>query len=161
MKVFGLLLGVGLVTVIAWLNIPSEEDRIVGQLRDFTKAVSVGPDTAPIEIAAREQKLLTYVAEDAQIDLGMPFSPIHRRGALNVLFDEPSVDGGIAVNFLDATINFDRRLLLASGRLRVFIETNEKNYGMRVFDVALRQVQDSWLLTDLRVVVPTEQQIKQ
>ena len=56
----------------------------------------------------------------------------------------------------DTTINFDRRLLIASGRLRVSIETNEKNYGMRVFDVALRQVQDSWLLTDLHVVVPAE-----
>lgn len=156
MKVFGILLGVGLVTVIAWLNIPSEEDRIVGQLRNFTKAVSVGPDTVPTEIAAREQKILTYVAEDAQIDFGAPFRSIHRRSALDVLFDEPSVDGGIAVNFLDATINFDRRLLIASGRLRVFIETNEKDYGMRVFDVALRQVQDSWLLTDLHVVVPAE-----
>ena len=156
MKVFGLLLGVGLVTVIVWLNMPSEEDRIVGQLRDFTKAVSVGPDTAPTEIAAREQKILTYVAEDAQIDLGAPFRSIHRRSALDVLFDEPSVDDGIAVNFLDATINFDRRLLIASGRLRVFVETNEKDYGMRVFNVALRQVQDNWLLTDLHVVVPAE-----
>lgn len=156
MKVFGLLLGAGLVAVIAWLNIPSEEDRIGGRLRDFTKAVSVGPDTAPTEIAAREQKILTYFAEDAQIDLGTPFRSIHRRSALDVLFDEPIANGGIAVNFLDTTINFDRRLLIASGRLRVSIETNEKNYGMRVFDVALRQVQGSWLLTDLHVVVPAE-----
>ena len=156
MKVFGLLLGAGLVTVIAWLNIPSEEDRIVGRLRDFTKAVSVGPDTAPTEIAAREQKNSTYVAEDAQIDLGALFRSIHRRSARDVFFDEPIANGGIAVNFLDTTINFDRRLFIASGRLRVSIETNEKNYGMRVFDVALRQVQDSWLLTDLHVVVPAE-----
>ena len=99
---------------------------------------------------------MTYVAEDAQIDLGTPFRSIHRRSALDVLFDEPIANGGIAVNFLDTTINFDRRLLIASGRLRVSIETNEKNYGMRVFDVALRQVQDSWLLTDLHVVVPAE-----
>ena len=48
-------------------------------------------------------KNLTHFAEDAQIDLGTPLRSIHKRTALDVLFDEPSADGEIAVDFLDAT----------------------------------------------------------
>ena len=66
------------------------------------------------------------------------------------------MDAGIDVTFVDATVSFDRRLLIATGRLMVSIKTNEKNYGMQTFDVVLRQIEGNWLLTDLRVVVPTE-----
>ena len=64
------------------------------------------------------------------------------------------MDTGLTVTFLDATVSFDRRLLIATGHLKVSVETSQKNYGTRVFDVALRQIEGNWILTDLRVVVP-------
>lgn len=156
MKVFGIFLGIGIFGLIVWLNIPSEEDLIVAKLRNFTETVSFKSDTAPTERLARGAQILTYFTEDAQIDVGMPLRAVHGRSALVTFFEETSLDAGIDVTFVDATVSFDRRLLIATGRLMVSIKTNEKNYGMQTFDVVLRQIEGNWLLTDLRVVVPTE-----
>jgi len=77
--------------------------------------------------------------------------------ALEQFFEETVLDAGIDVTFLDATVSFDRRLLIATGRLTVSIKTNEKNYGIQTCDVVLRQIEGNWLLTGFRIVVPTEQ----
>jgi len=62
----GIFLGRGLVAVIAWLNSPSEEDRIVAQLRSLARTVSFEPDAVPTEILVREERILAYLTEDAQ-----------------------------------------------------------------------------------------------
>ena len=140
--------------MIVWLSIPDEEDLIVARLRHFTDAVSFEPNTDPSTILARETQILTYFTEDAYIDVGMSFPAVRGRNVLATVFEEISMDAGITVTFLDATVSFDRRLLIAAGRLEVSVEVNQKNYGTRVFDVALRQIDGDWLLTDLRVIVP-------
>ena len=160
MKVFWFLLGISVFSVIVWLSIPGEEDLIIAHLRNFTEAVSFEPNIDPIAILARETQILTYFTEDAYIDVGMPLAVVRGRSALATVFEKISLDAGITVTFLDATVSFDRRLLIAAGRLEVSVEMNQKNYGTRVFDVALRQIDGNWLLTDLRVIVPVEQQIK-
>ena len=154
MKVFGIFLGIGVFGMVVWLNIPSEEDLIVRKLRNFTEVVSFNPDTAPTERLARGAQILTYFTEDAQIDIGMPLRAVHGRSALVAFLEETGLDTGLTVTFLDATVSFDRRLLIATGHLKVSIETSQKNYGTRVFDVALRQIEGNWILTNLRVVVP-------
>ena len=142
--------------MIVWLNIPNEEDLIVARLRHFTAAVSFEPNTDPSTILARETQILPYFTEDANIDVGMSFPAVRGSNVLATVFEEISLDAGITVTFLDATVSFDRRLLIAAGRLEVSVEVNQKNYGTRVFDVALRQIDGDWLLTDLRVIVPVE-----
>lgn len=142
--------------MIVSLSIPGEKGLIVAQLRNFTDTVSFEANTDPTAILAREAQILTYFSEDAQIDVGMPLRVIRGRSALAKFFEETGLDAGIAVTFLDATVSFDRRLLIATGRLEVSVEMNQKNYGTRVFDVALRQIDGNWLLTDLRIVVPVE-----
>ena len=77
--------------------------------------------------------------------------------ALETFFEETVLDAGIDVTFLDATVSFDRRLLIATGRLTVSIKANEKNYGIQTCDVVLRQIEGNWLVTGFRIVVPTEQ----
>ena len=142
--------------MIVWLSIPDEEDLIVARLWHFTDAVSFEPNTDPSTILAREAQILTYFTEDAYIDVGMSFPAVRGSNVLATVFEEISLDAGITVTFLDATVSFDRRLLIAAGRLEVSVEVNQKNYGTRVFDVALRQIDGDWLLTDLRVIVPVE-----
>ena len=156
MKVLWFLLGIGILGIIVWLSVPDEEDLIVEQLRNFTDTVSFEANTDPTASLAREAQIMTYFTEDAHIDVGMPLSAVLGRSALATGFQERSLDAGITVTFLDATVSFDRRLLIAAGRLEVSVEMNQKNYGARVFDVALRQIDGNWLLTDLRVVVPVE-----
>jgi len=156
MKVFGVLLGVGLFGLIVWLRIPSEEDLIVARLRDFTDTVSFEANIDPSATLSRQTQILDYFAKDAELNLGVPPRIVRGRCALATFLEQISLGEESTVNFVDAAVSFDRRLLIATGRLEVSIEVNQKNYGTRVFDVALRQIDGNWLLTDLRAVMPVE-----
>ena len=158
-----MVVGIGLVVVAGavWVMLPTEEKRILSRLESLAEAASLEPDESPIDRVARGARIAAYFTEQARINLGAPFTAIEGRDALASLLTALRVpDGGVNVTFVEATINFDRRLLIASGRLvaRATSQASpvEAVYGVRPLDVALRQIEGDWLVDDLRAVDDAE-----
>ena len=152
-------MGIGPVAVVAtvWFMLPTEEKRILGRLESLAEAVSFESEESPIEREALGARIAAYFTERARINLGAPFTAIEGRDALTGLLTALRVpDGGVNVTFVEITINFDRRLLIASGRViaRVTLRASpvESIYGERPLDVALRQIEGDWLVDDLHAV---------
>ena len=153
------VVGLGVVAVAGavWVLFPTEENRILSRLESLAEAASLEPDPSPIGRAARGARIAAYFTEGARIDLGAPFRAIEGRDALTGLLAALRVpDDGINVTFFDATVTFDRRMLIASGRLSARATScssaGEEIYAARLLDVALRQIDGDWLVEDLRVV---------
>ena len=153
--------GIVAVAGAAWVVFPTEEKRILSRLESLAEAASLEPDESPVARAVRGARIGAYFTEQARINLGAPFRAVQGRDALIGFLSALRVpDHEITVTFVDATVSFDRRLLIANGRLTALATSRssagEEIYCSRPLDVALRRIDGDWLVDDLRTIDPAE-----
>ena len=154
-----MLLGVVAVAGIVWLMLPSEEERILQQIENLAEAASIEAGESALIRAARGARLAGHFTERARVDLGRPFQVLEGRAALTALATALRVPpDGIAVAILDATVNFERRLMVATGSMTARAASQsiagEELFGVRTFTLTLRHVDGEWLIDDMRAVDP-------
>lgn len=137
--------------------LPTEEALIIRKLEHLADAVSIGRDDYLLARAAHGARIGSHFTVDASIDLGRPFQPMEGRQALaNFVTSLSMPSDGVYVTVFDMSVTFDRRLLIATGRLSACVSSqssgDEGVYRVRLFDIMLRQIDGDWLVQDLRVV---------
>lgn len=149
-----LVLGAAGAVAAFWLLRPaSDESEALAPVRELARAAAVEAGAPGPMGADRATGLAAFLTEEASVDLGPPFAPAEGREAVAATVAALVVPaGGLRITLVEADESVDGRLLLANATvtLRATSADGLEVWGVRTYELALRQRDGAWLIHDVR-----------
>ena len=135
----------------------SDEDRIRSRLEDLAQTVSIEDSATPMIRQARATHLATYLTSDADVDVGLPFSPVVGRDAVQQVAAVVRVpSGGVRVEFNGVRVTLESQTRRAFVTASVSVMAGEAVGGqllqVRDLDMVFSEITGDWLIERVRLV---------
>ena len=149
--------GVVLLAAVSGACTRGDEDLIRSLLEDLGQTVSIEDNATPMIRQARATHLTTYLTPDADVDVGLPFSPVVGRDAVRQVAAEVRVpSGGVRVEFNGVRVTLESHTRRALVTASVSIMAGEAVGGQllqsRELDMVFSEIAGDWLIVRVRLV---------
>ena len=149
--------GVVLLAVVSGACARSDEDRIRSRLEDLAQAVSIEDSAIPMIRQARATHLTTYLTPDADVDVGLLFSPVVWRDAVQQVAAMVRVPSGVVrVEFNGVRVTLESQTRRAFVTVSVSVMAGEAVGGqllqVRELDMVFSEIAGDRLIEQVRLV---------
>ena len=155
MRVAAIFLGVGAIAVLGWLLFPTEEALIMRRLEHLASVLNESSGDSPSARDTYGDRVASFFSMGASIRFGDGVREIYGRDAVaRFVSRSRRPDDLLDVTVLNMSFDFDRRLLIAQGKVAVHVNgsfpSGKAMEGRCFFDVVLRQLDGRWFVQELR-----------
>lgn len=155
MRVVTIVLGAGAIAVLGWLLFPTEEALIMRRLEHLVGVLNESSADSPSARDTYGDRVASFFSTGASIRFGDEVREIYGRDAVARFVSRwRRLDDLLDVTFLNMSFNFDRRLLIAQGKVAVYVNgsspAGKAMEGRYFLDVVLRQLDGRWFVQELR-----------